>query len=445
MNIAKTNCIFEDISLSEYLHAFEDTLPSLAKNFLQKCVDNGWKLSSNDILDLATGTLQDVVNIASKKNISASDLEKTRNSLKTLKKQGELEWMPQFQSSDLTKMAIQKKMPINDVVIQSKLSSPKGKNEIVAQYIPLVHKIINQYKGKLKISYSDMLSSALAGTAEALKTWDPKKGNFRTFLSYAIRNAILSEASKLGYALSGDTNWAKKSGNLDKMKAISLSTPIGKDGDGSLEDVVGNLASLTSVSRSPGGESDHWEKIYKSLEQKFSQRDVDIFYRYFGINGKKKEKAKDIAKSYGMSPGNINNSIINKILRWIKKSPDILAELEEIRDYYVDENLAIRCVECGNVEEIRDILIEDDQYVKLTDTLHEIDMGSCGIKLAVDYALLRTPNSEEIRAFFAGGPSPDPALIKTFLANVYPTEVFDVDDVFLLLNKINYLKEILYK
>ena len=36
-----------------------------------------------------------------------------------------------------------------------------------------------------------------------------------------------------------------------------------------------------------------WKKVFEILEKKFKQRDLDIFYSYFGLNGYKKEKSKD--------------------------------------------------------------------------------------------------------------------------------------------------------
>ena len=63
-------------------------------------------------------------------------------------------------------------------------------------------------------------------------------------------------------------------------------------------------------------EEENWKEVFKLLENAFSTRDVDIFYRYFGLGPYRghRQKSKDIAKDYGMSESNIRNAIISKII-----------------------------------------------------------------------------------------------------------------------------------
>ena len=58
--------------------------------------------------------------------------------------------------------------------------------------------------------------------------------------------------------------------------------------------------------------------LYKLIESKYKQRDIDIFYRYFGLKGYQKEKGKDIAKSIGISPSMVT-AVVNAILSTLKK------------------------------------------------------------------------------------------------------------------------------
>jgi hypothetical protein len=75
-----------------------------------------------------------------------------------------------------------------------------------------------------------------------------------------------------------------------------------------------------------------FKSLYDLLEKKFSQRDCVIFYRFFGLNGYPKVKSKDLAKEFGWSEGNIRNSVINKIIKFLRtnpKSQEILSQLQE--------------------------------------------------------------------------------------------------------------------
>ena len=110
-------------------------------------------------------------------------------------------------------------------------------------------------------------------------------------------------------------------------------------------------------------EEKQWNALYDRIESQFKQRDIDIFYRYFGLKGYKREKSKDIAKSFGMSEGNIRNSVINKILTFLKKDKKSSDILQNIQDVY-NESLMIELFGLER-EEIMEALISNDMFILL--------------------------------------------------------------------------------
>ena len=106
-----------------------------------------------------------------------------------------------------------------------------------------------------------------------------------------------------------------------------------------------------------------WEPIYKLIEDNFKSRDVEIFYRLYGLRGYKKEKSKDIAKEFGWSEGNIRNSVINKILNFLRKDKRAIQILTDIQDAY-NESL-LNSLWGLDKQQIIEALVNDDIFILL--------------------------------------------------------------------------------
>jgi hypothetical protein len=84
------------------------------------------------------------------------------------------------------------------------------------------------------------------------------------------------------------------------------------------------------------------------------------------VNGRTKEKSKDIAKSYGMSEGNIQNSVIKKMIKYIKNNKTLTDMLLDILNIYTESLMKGMCG--MDREQIVEVFAGDDIYLLLEDT-----------------------------------------------------------------------------
>ena len=286
-----------------------------------------------------------------------------------------------------------------------------------------------------------------------MNDWKPAENEgdkavpFKTYVGYRVRQQILNDINAYGHSLSGGNSYAYNKYGGSLMDAISLDG-IPKDEDGDFQnDRLGALG----VEDKPERENENdWNELYKILEKKFSQRDVSIFYRYFGLNGYKREKSKDIAKSYGMSEGNIRNSILNKMIKFIKNDRKAMDILSSLNDIY-NENLMVDMISYSK-NAILETLSNDDLYILLEEMTkwNKKDAFLKDLKAAVDK--LGSSKSEKfIDELLRGDFNYADEVLKKrrneidgFLTFMYPTEnltlLTDVD-------KLNHIVELqeLYK
>lgn len=266
-------------------------------------------------------------------------------------------------SSGYAQSLLEGKISAEDISLN--FATSQGRNEIARKYAGLVQTIARMYYGKTRLSKTDLLSAGLEGLNVAINNYrkDNDKGaSFKTYASNIIRFTILDEIKK-NRDLSGSP--VDKSA-LDALSLTQLTTS--HDGDEGPTDKLGALGQLDDP-KNYRDEQRHWDTLYARLESKFSVRDMDVFYRYFGLNGRKKEKSKDIAKSYGMSEGNIRNSIINKLLKYIHSDPQTREIILDIQDLYTESLLA----ENHKTTDLERIFANDETYLLLEDMSKLLD------------------------------------------------------------------------
>jgi uncharacterized protein (UPF0303 family) len=145
------------------------------------------------------------------------------------------------------------------------------------------------------------------------------------------------------------------------------------------------------------------------------------------LHGYKREKSKDIAKAFNMSEGNIRNSIINKIITYLRKDKRACEILDEIRTTY-NESLMF---ELFGMEKqcIIDSLINDDMFVLLEELNRWNNKNT--FKTSIDLSLSKMTDQDRliILNMLAGNfNSIDDNFKKNkksiilFLGLVYPTE-----------------------
>jgi hypothetical protein len=184
---------------------------------------------------------------------------------------------------------------------------------------------------------------------------------FKTYAAYRVRQQILNDINTLSYTVK--TNWygIKKMG-AGMLSAVSLDGF--KDAEGEFKQdhlaVMGQEDPNYNLSKS---EEDNWAELYKIIERTFKQRDIDVFYRYFGLKGHNKEKANDIARSLGISPALVAGIVKDGILKKLKTIPKAMEILQDLQDSY-NESLMFDIMNLDK-EMMIEYILADDTFILL--------------------------------------------------------------------------------
>lgn len=429
--------------LNNYIEKTNRILPEIVKDVLY-IIKKYMILDVVDINNIISTSKSGLKTIAVKLNISMNEIEDLWRMLKDLK--SNIKLLPHFMSDEDMKALINGKLKIEDLTID--LNSQAGRNHIVKMYMPLAYKIVNQYIGKSKLSKQDLISAAMLAFSNAMNDWNKEKGsNFKTYVSFRIKQQILNDIDKISHTLSAGKSIPWYLNNKDGQHPLDASSidSMPKNSEGELKQ--DRLSSLgiedidTTIDRD---EDKQWKQIYGIIEKKFSQRDVDIFYRYFGIHGYKKEKSKDIARDYKMSEGNIRNSVINKIIAYLKRDKNAMEILSNLQDIY-NESLMIDLFG-SDVETIKEALYNDDVFILLE------ELNRWNNKDIFNRALNKSVVDDNIMDIIKGDFDDIDSNLKKykkeiilFLTNMYPTENMsrktDVDLIEYMLEIQEYYKK----
>lgn len=405
-------------------------------------------LDAASIEEIKNSNKSGLKSLAKKYNIPENSIEDLWNILKDLK--NKIKLLPQYQSEQERQAIELGKLSMDDLTID--LDSPAGRSAATKMYMPMVYKIVSAYVGKSKLDRQELISAALKGFTDAMNDWrkddkDDQKVCFKTYAGFRVKQQILNDINKYGHTLSG-TNWyASKVYGAGLLDAVSIDGMMSGD-DADPEKMSAFGIEDKDLSKN---EEKSWETLYKLLEDNFKQRDVNIFYRYFGLNGYKREKSKDIAKSMGMSEGNIRNSVINKIIKFLKNDRKASEILQDLQDMYT-ESLMIDM--CGYTkEEIYETLINDDMYILLEELTKWNYKTVFNQAMRDVFGMIPDQKDKKILVNILKGDfeyldnnfKKNKNLIIIFLSNLYPTENMkkktDVDLLNYMSDLQNYYKK----
>ena len=404
--------------ITQFLNKVNKVIPSVVKDAIHltqkyNLVD---RESLEDIKNASKGQLK---SLAQKYNMTLEEMEDMWKMLKELK--SNIKLLPQYMSAQEREMLELGKLSMDDLTID--LTSQKGRNAAAKIYMPLVYTIVNQYLNKSNLSKAELISAGTLGLTNAMIDWDREsKVPFKTYAGNRIRQQILNDMNEHGHSMSGFNDYALKQGYT--ADAVSLDNLLRGD-DEMQQD---HLAALGYTDDEYSELDDKKMKpLFDLLEKNFSTRDVDIFYRFFTLKGNKKEKSKDIAKSYGMSEGNIRNSVINKIIKFLrtdKRALNILRSLQE--SYTISMMVSMVGMDKATMLET---LINDDIFILLEELNTWSDKES--FKAIIEPALARLPKDaskyilnvlQEGFEYLDSTFKKNKNFIILFLSDVYPTE-----------------------
>ncbi len=404
--------------ITQFLNKVNKVIPAVVKDAIHltqkyNLVD---RESLEDIKNASKGQLK---SLAQKYNMTLEEMEDMWKMLKELK--NNIKLLPQYMSAQEREMLELGKLSMDDLTID--LTSQKGRNAAAKIYMPLVYTIANQYLNKSNLSKAELISAGTFGLTNAMIDWKREsKVPFKTYAGNRIRQQILNDMNEHGHSMSGFNDYALKQGYT--ADAVSLDNLLRGD-DEMQQD---HLAALGYMDDEYSELDDKKMKpLFDLLEKNFSTRDVDIFYRFFTLKGNKKEKSKDIAKSYGMSEGNIRNSVINKIIKFLrtdKRALNILRSLQE--SYTISMMVSMVGMDKATMLET---LINDDIFILLEELNTWSDKES--FKAIIEPALARLPKDaskyilnvlQEGFEYLDSTFKKNKNFIILFLSDVYPTE-----------------------
>ena len=295
-------------------------------------------------------------------NIPQSEIEELWKSLRDLKTN--LRLLPQYQTSSERAAFMSGKLIMSDITIDIETSA--GRNACAKQYMPMVHKIVNGFVGKSRLDKPELMSAALQGFTHAMNTWrrsdkdDSKSVPFKTYAGYCVRNQILQDINNLSYTIKTNQYAVDKMGS--KLVGVSLDGMSFDTDDDFKQDRIAALGIEDANHNLSKNEEESWADLYKLIEGKYKQRDIDIFYRYFGLKGYQKEKGKEIAKSLGIAPSMVT-AVVNMILNTLKKDPKAMDILMDIQSTY-NESLMIDIMNLDK-EMMIEAILGDDTFILL--------------------------------------------------------------------------------
>ena len=204
--------------------------------------------------------------------------------------------------------------------------SQQEKEALVNQYEPLINKLTNQFVSKVKVDWDSVKSMAYEGFVLAMINYDNERSklSFKQFAGWSIRNNILSSLDKELRTVSMSAYAQKKAQECGEATFNSVSLSV-ISGDDSEYDDNGSRKEMKygCYERDKFSDGDTFEYLYGRLEEKFSERECEMFYRSFGLKGFDDEKGKDIAKRFGVSEGLVSQKI-KKMIMYIRGDEDLV-------------------------------------------------------------------------------------------------------------------------
>lgn len=172
----------------------------------------------------------------------------------------------------------------HDCFEKMSVGDKEARARLIEHNLRLVAHIIKKYYGNSS-EQDDLISIGTIGLIKAVSTFNYKKGTrFATYASRCIENEILMYfRNKKKYA-----------------QDISFTDPIDSDKDGntlSLMDIMADEHSVTEDIEDKLRD----EKLYRTIDEALSEREKEIIYLRYGLEGRKAYTQREVAKRLGIS------------------------------------------------------------------------------------------------------------------------------------------------
>lgn len=217
---------------------------------------------------------------------------------------------------------------IGKAVEKLELHTEEGRAAAYKKYKPLMHKISNQFVGRLPLSFDDIMGAAYEGFTLAMNKYvSGTSQSFQQYAAWCMRNAILTSANTEGHTIKLSAYQQQKV--KDRGDSTFLCVPMSSMVWDSDDD--GDRFSEFGYTCDPMAESDSsvmWD-FYNWMLDNFSLKERTIFYHAYGLNGYDAMRGTDIAKMLNVSTACV--SVTNKrILSAIRGDEKMLDRLRDM-------------------------------------------------------------------------------------------------------------------
>jgi RNA polymerase sigma factor (sigma-70 family) len=326
--------------LKKYLEIADKFISDETKDLVQ------WLIVNNDtyISDLSNDEDENALAGFYKAGVPKDPaLKELYKLLGTIIRNGRQMEIPVFQTKAQFESIINKKEAPDAIILD--LTTERGRAAIAKKYEPLVHHIARQWVGKINMQYEDLVGFCYEGLTYAMNTYGKKnkrskaddeaivKYTFGQYAAYCMRNQITGNGVNFSHIVHIPNSQQKKEreekGHNRKNISISGDKAVGHDDDGgkSLFDFMGSTSDVgKNLDRADLDRI--WKRIFKIIEENFDKKVYQAWFSFYGLNGYKKLKNKEIAAKYKVSNSNINY-YCSKVTRFLKGDPKIKKLLEE--------------------------------------------------------------------------------------------------------------------
>ena len=358
----------------------------IAKNFLSSdamtIINYMIKNNTTYVETLGRGSNDNcLVAFYSRPRPKSGELKDLYNAISSLEKNNRLLEIPTLQTKAQFNAIISGKEAPDSIILD--LKSEEGRNELAKKWEKLVHKIAQQWNGKVNMTYDEILSAAWEGFTNAMNSYGKKSAykdtndekavktyTFGQFAAYMIRFAIAGEVNNTSrlvrVPISAISKEKKEKGSIAKNNTISGDRKVGGDDDGNktLFDFIGGVDNGERTIDQQDLDM-LWNDVYRILEKEFDQKVIEAWYSFTGLNGRTKIKNKEIAAKIGCQPSLVSY-YCNTVNNFIKNDAKILSKLKDIyelmKECLHDREHDDDVIEEGiNVKEVMKKNISDDE------------------------------------------------------------------------------------
>lgn len=394
--------------------------------------------SREEVETIRDARVTDLAELSTKYNITSQSVKELQTGIKALG--SSINLLPMFMTDTQRREIEDGKLAMDDLTMD--LTTERGRQAVVKQYAPLVYKIVGQFIGKENLDKAELISAGMEGLTFAMNNYrkptpkseidneeereeveEARTSSFKSYAAYMIRFKILEDIYANSRTIRMSYNDRKNA--KSRGETTYLTQSIDKNADGEDNNIDHNDALSTTDTKRPEEES-RWKELFAALEKEFPKRDILVFLKYFGLDGEKQEKGKDIAKEFNLTPAMVTYIVTKKIIPFMKKDPGMMDILSELIDMY-SESLICNC-QYKSAQEIHEMFLADDVYLMLEEVNKWRNKEAFNIAYenakeqtqghSID--TLCSKSNEEIEESFRTNAK----LIKEFLSTLYPTESF---------------------